>query len=128
MNESVTATDMPGMSSLVDLCRLVNGSSNAASVLRGWQAVMQVTFSDEPPCFLQVSSTGVDLRTGTHIKPTVELEGTGSDLATGFGGGVDLTQLLARGRMTSKGRYRDVIEFGRLASAARRARRAEGGS
>jgi len=128
MTESVTESKRPGTSSLAELCRLVNGSSGAASVLSGWQAVMQVSFTDEPPCFLQVTSTGVDLRSGTHIKPTVELVGTGTDLATGFGGDVDLTQLLARGLMTSKGRYRDVIEFGRLTNAARRARRAEGAS
>jgi hypothetical protein len=110
-----------GFASLSSLTELIEGVGGAAR-LGGWEAVMQIDFTDEPAVHLLVTTSGLALRPGTHIRPTVVLHGKGADLARSFHGEVDMTQLLARGLATSEGRYRDLIELGRLTGAAKKAR------
>jgi hypothetical protein len=115
---NVTGDGFAALSSLTELIESVGG----AAKLGGWEAVMQINFTDESAVHLLVSSSGLALRSGTHIKPTVVIRGRGTDLARAFNGEVDMTQLLARGLATSTGRYRDLIELGRLTGAAKKAR------
>jgi hypothetical protein len=111
----------PGFDALSDLVALIDGLGGALK-LGGWEAVLQMEFSDEPTAHLIVATSGLGLRPGAHIRPTVVVRGQGADLAQAFRGDVDMTQLLARGLATSTGRYRDLIEIGRLTGAAKKAR------
>ena len=110
-----------GFAALSSLTELIEGTGGAAR-LGGWEAVMQIDFTDEAARHLMVTGSGLSLRPGTHIKPTVVIRGRGADLARAFNGEVDMTQLLARGQATSEGRYRDLIELGRRTGAAKKAR------
>lgn len=120
MTDQVNATG-EGFAALSSLTELIEGVGGAAR-LGGWEAVMQIDFTDEATRHLLVTSTALSFRDGTHIKPTVVIHGRGADLARAFNGEVDMTQLLARGQATSEGRYRDLIELGRLTGAAKKAR------
>ena len=120
VNETANATG-DGFAALSSLTELIEGVGGAAR-LGGWEAVMQIDFTDEATQHLLVTTSGLSLRDGTHIKPTVVIRGKGADLARAFNGEVDMTQLLARGQATSEGRYRDLIELGRLTGAAKKAR------
>ncbi len=91
-----------GFAALSSLTELIEGVGGAAR-LGGWEAVMQIDFTDEAARHLMVTGSGLSLRPGTHIKPTVVIRGRGADLARAFNGEVDMTQLLARGQATSDG-------------------------
>jgi hypothetical protein len=87
----------------------------------GWTR-LQVDFTDEGAAPHRCLDRLVPC--GTHIRPAVVRDPPHGlpDVARAFNGEVDMTQLLARGQATSEGRYRDLIELGRLTGAAKKAR------
>ena len=112
--------DGPGLAGLRNLAAVAAKGTGTGP--GAWHAVLQWDFADEGAAYLVVSADSVTCAVGRHIKPTVVVSGRGKDLERCLRGEVDMTQLLARGEATAHGRYRDVIELGRLTSAVKKQR------
>lgn len=112
------------MAEAADAIRRLGERSHSPRVARAigdWLAVVQFELNgEEQPVHAIFASGQLEVREGRHLKPTAIVTGSAAAAARVASGAIDITHLIACGELDFSGRYYDLINFSRVASAQAR--------